>query len=90
MAVKMLQDGDIAGKWLGFNWVPYEALKTVSTVKTTVAYTKSSTQFGTGMARTIDIGPRRDKRNLTQIYISESYGAVRVQENKVVTIDYQF
>lgn len=90
MAVKMLQDGDLAGKWLGYIWVPYEGLKTVSTVKTTVAYTKSSTQFGTGMSRTVDIGPRRDKRNLTQIYISESYGAVRIQENKVVTIDFQF
>jgi hypothetical protein len=90
MAVQMLQDGKLSGKWLGFNWVPYELLKTVSTVKTTVAYTKTSTQFGTGMSREIDIGPRRDKRNATQIYIAESYGSVRVQENKVVTIDYQF
>jgi hypothetical protein len=90
MAVQMLQDGKLSGKWLGFNWVPYEALKTVSTVKTTVAYSKSSTQFGTGLNREIDIGPRRDKRLATQIYIAESYGSVRVQENKVVTIDYQF
>lgn len=90
MAVQMLQDGKLSGKWLGFNWVPYEALQTVGTVKTTVAYSKSSTQFGTGMNREIDIGPRRDKRNATQIYIAESYGAVRVQENKVVTVQYQF
>jgi len=90
MAVKMLQDGDISGKWLGFNWVPYEALLTVGTVKTTAAYCKSSTQFGVGMNRDIDIGPRRDKRNAIQIYIGESYGAVRTDENKVVTIDYQF
>jgi hypothetical protein len=90
MAVQMLQDGKLSGKWLGFNWVPYEALKTVGTVKTTVAYTKTSTQFGTGLNREIDIGPRRDKRNATQIYIGESYGAGRVQENKVVTVDYQF
>ena len=90
MAVQMLQDGKLSGKWLGFNWVPYEALRTVGTVKTTVAYTKTSTQFGTGLNREIDIGPRRDKRNATQIYIGESYGAGRVQENKVVTVDYQF
>ncbi|WP_213768999.1 phage capsid protein [Caballeronia sp. dw_19] len=90
MAVQMLQDGKLSGKWLGFNWIPYEALKTVGTVKTTVAYTKTSTQFGTGLNREIDIGPRRDKRNAIQIYIGESYGAGRVQENKVVTVDYQF
>jgi hypothetical protein len=90
MAVQMLQDGKLSGKWLGFNWIPYEALKTVSTVKTTVAYTKSAIQFGTGMNRVVDIGPRRDKKNATQIYIQESYGAGRIQENKVVSIDYQF
>ncbi|AQG98585.1 hypothetical protein A9R05_06860 [Burkholderia sp. KK1] len=90
MSVQMLQEGRLAGKWLGFNWIPYEALKTVSTVKTTVAYARSSTQFGTGLNREIDIGPRRDKKNATQIYIAESYGAVRTDEKKVVTIDYQF
>lgn len=90
MSVQMLQEGKLAGKWLGFNWTPYEALKTVGTVKTTVAYTKSGTQFGTGLSREIDIGPRRDKKNATQIYIAESYGAVRTDEKKVVTIDFQF
>lgn len=90
MSVQMLQEGKLAGKWLGFNWIPYEGLTTVSTVKTTAAYTKTSTQFGTGLNREIDIGPRRDKRNAIQIYAGESYGAVRTQENKVVTIDFQF
>lgn len=90
MSVQMLQEGRLAGKWLGFNWTPYEALKTVGTIKTTVAYAKSGTQFGTGLSREIDIGPRRDKKNATQIYIAESYGAVRTDEKKVVTIDFQF
>lgn len=90
MSVQMLQEGRLAGKWLGFNWVPYEGLQTVGTVKTTVAYAKSSTQFGTGMSRDIDVGPRRDKRNAIQIYIGESYGAVRTDEKKVVTLDFQF
>ncbi|HDX6051535.1 TPA: hypothetical protein RP430_003907, partial [Acinetobacter baumannii] len=26
MAVKMLQEGAVAGKWLGVNWIPYEKL----------------------------------------------------------------
>jgi hypothetical protein len=36
---------------------------------------------------TTDIGPRRDKRNLIQIYAALSLGSVRVQV-QVVTIDY--
>lgn len=90
MAVKMLQEGDVSGKWLGFQWVPYEALNDTGTVRTTVAYTKTSTVFGTGMAREIDVGPRRDKKNAIQIYARESYGAGRMHENRVVSIDFAY
>jgi len=87
MAVKMLQEGDISGKWLGFNWVPYERLAGTTT-KTTAAWAKSGVHMGTGENVTTDIGPRRDKRNLVQIYIALSLAAVRVNEAKAVTIDY--
>lgn len=87
MAVKMLQEGDISGKWLGFKWVPYEAL-TGTTTKTTIAWAKSGVHMGTGENIVTDIGPRRDKRNLIQIYVAMSLGSVRVNESKVVTIDY--
>lgn len=87
MAVKMLQEGNVSGKWMGFNWVPYEALSGTST-KTTVAWAKSGCHVGTGAVPMVDIGPRRDKRNLTQIYVALSIGSVRVNEYKVVTVDY--
>ena len=87
MAAKMLQEGDISGKWLGFNWVPYEALTGTST-KTTVAWAKTGVHVGTGQNVTTDIGPRRDKRNLIQIYVAMSLGSVRVNELKAMTIDY--
>lgn len=87
MAAKMLQEGDISGKWLGFNWVPYEALTGTST-KTTVAWAKTGVHVGTGENVTTDIGPRRDKRNLIQIYVAMSLGSVRVNELKAMTIDY--
>lgn len=87
MAVKMLQEGKIDGKWMGFNWVPYELLAGTTT-KTALAWAKSAAHFGTGRNITTDIGPRRDKRNLIQIYVAMSLGSVRVNESKVVTIDY--
>ena len=87
MAVKMLQEGDISGKWLGFKWVPYENLAGTST-RTSIAWAKSGIHIGTGENITTDIGPRRDKRNMIQIYCAMSIGSVRVNEQKVVTIDY--
>jgi hypothetical protein len=91
MAVQMLQEGKLAGKWLGFNWVPYEGLQTIGgTTRTTAAYSRGAVHFGKGMNRTTDVGPRRDKKNAIQIYMGESYGAVRVAEEKVVTVDFVF
>lgn len=87
MAAKMLQEGDISGKWLGFKWIPYEALTGTST-KTTIAWAKSGVHVGSGENIVTDIGPRRDKRNMIQIYVAMSIGAIRVNEQKVVTIDY--
>lgn len=87
MAVKMLQEGDVSGKWMGFKWVPYEALTGTST-KTTIAWAKSGVHVGMGENIVTDIGPRRDKRNMIQIYVAMAIGAVRVNESKVVTVDY--
>lgn len=89
MAVKMLQEGDISGKWMGFKWVPYEGLLlTGGTTYTTVAGCFGSTDFGLGLNRIIDVGPRRDKKMAVQIYAQESYGAVRKRETDYVLVDF--
>lgn len=88
MSVKMLQEGAVNQKWCGFTWVAYERLNSASTTRTTCAYTKSALHFGTGAEYNVDIGPRRDKKNVTQISVDASYGAARANENKVVAIDF--
>ena len=90
MAVKMLQEGDVGGKWMGFNWVPYEVMADTGSVRTTAAYTKSALHFGVGADIQTDVGPRRDKKNLIQIYAALSVGAVRVNEKKVMKIDFTY
>jgi len=88
MAGKMLQDGNVAGKWLGFTWIPYERVLNVANVRTSVAYAKSAIHFGMGYERG-DVAVRADKKNLTQVSIEGSYGAGRQDEKKVVQISYQ-
>lgn len=88
MAVKMLQDGDVSGKWMGFQWVPYEGLLvTGGTTYTTVAWTKNSCQRGTGYVEG-KASRRPDKKDLMQTSMAGSFGAVRVEEEKVTTIDF--
>jgi hypothetical protein len=85
MSVKMLQDGDVARKWMGFNWVPFNGISKVGTDYFTVAYAKSGIHFGKGYEEG-KISPRPDKKDLTQASMGASYGAGRQDEKKVVEI----
>lgn len=59
MAVKMLQEGAVNGNWLGFKWLAYEKLDSVTaesvTTKTAAAWCKSAVHFGTGAEYNVDI-----------------------------------
>lgn len=89
MSVNMLQEGNVAGKWLGFNWIPYEKLNVDANGSVTaVAWTKSGVHFGTGINIDTDIGPRRDKRNIIQISALVSYGAGRANEQKCAALNF--
>lgn len=88
MAVKMLQQGDISGKWCGFNWVPYERITLVGSTYTTAAWAKSAVHFGTGFVEG-RATRRADKKDTMQVSMAGSVGAVRVEEEKVVLVQFQ-
>jgi len=88
MAVKMLQDGDVNGKWLGVNWIPYEGIQLASTTYTTAMWAKSALHKGTGYVEG-NVTTRSDKKDLKQTSMAGSFGAARVEEEKVVAIQFQ-
>lgn len=88
MAVKAFQEGDINRRWAGFTWVPYEQIQLSGATYTTVAFARSACHFGTGFVEGT-AGRRKDKRNLMQVDMAGSVGAVRVEEEKVVLIEFQ-
>lgn len=49
-------------------------------------WAQSGMHFGDWNMLETDIGPRRDKRNAQQIYVTQTVGASRVQEKKIVQI----
>lgn len=87
MAVKMLYEGDIGGKWMGINWIPYEAIDLTSGTYTTYMWAKSGLCRGTGFTegRT---QRRGDKKDTLQVSMAGSVGALRTEENKVVQIKF--
>lgn len=91
MAVQMLQEGNVAGKWLGFNWVHYEALGNGAGGATefrTVAYAKSGVKFGEAVVEPLDITTRNDMKMVRQLGGIYSFGAGRTNETKVVAVDF--
>lgn len=92
MAIKMLQDGKVAEKWMGFRWIPYQRLDNGAggaTEKRTVAWAKSAVHFGTGIETKTRIGENVQKRgHPTEAYAWMSLGAARQDEKKVVALDY--
>ena len=87
MAVKMLQEGDLAGRWMGFNWVPYERVNNVGGTYSAVAWAKKAVHFGTGFFEGKS-QRRGDKKDLMQVSAAGSAGAARVWEDAVVQIDF--
>lgn len=88
MAVQMLQNGSLAGKWMGFNWIAYQGFTFSSSTYYTYAWAKSGVHFGKGYEEG-NVTRRGDKKDLFQVSMGASYGAGRQDELKVVEIAFQ-
>jgi len=83
--VKALVKGDI-NTFMGFTFKRTQRLTTSSsaTVRDVLFYPRSAITVGMADEVNVDVGPRRDKRNSIQVYVSATFGAVRMWEEKIV------
>lgn len=85
-SVKALVNGQI-DTFLGFKFIRTSLLPfSTGTTRTCYAFHKSAMVLGIGADMKVDIGPRRDKRNATQVYLTQTLGAVRLEEKKICQI----
>ncbi len=85
-AIKPLVDGTIA-KFMGFTFVPSERLTLASgTIRQLPVWTKSALLHTTGIDYTTRISERGDKSFNWYGYARWAFGAVRMEEKKVVSI----
>lgn len=85
MAVKMLQNGDVAGKWMGFNWIPFNGIELTGGSYFAIAWASSGIHWGEGYVEG-NVTRRGDKKDAWQVSLGCSYGAGREDEKKVVEI----
>lgn len=85
-SIKALVAGEV-NTFMGFQFVRTERVAAdASSHRRVIAYAKSGLLMAVGADINVDIGPRRDKRNSTQVYCSASFGATRMEEGKVLEI----
>ena len=83
--VKALVQGEI-DTFMGITFVRTERLTVASSIRDCLFYPNSGILLGVADELMVDVGPRRDKRNSTQVYVSGSYGATRMWEPKVIRV----
>lgn len=84
--IQRLIDGDIKGKFMGFQFRRSEQLPLAASTRDCFAYVKSAVVLGTALDMKVKVGERADKSFSEQIYAEWTHGAVRTEEEKVVKI----
>lgn len=84
-AVKALVGGQI-DSFMGFQFVRCQRLKVTGGVRTCFAYTGDAIVFGVQQEPMTVASERPDKRHAWQIYTSGAWGAVRLDDKRVVRV----
>lgn len=88
-AVRALANGQL-DTFMGIRFVKSNRLLagvSVSTVKMGLLFEQQGLVLAVGQEISADVGPRRDKRNSIQVYVSGSFGATRLWEEKIVQVN---
>jgi hypothetical protein len=85
--LRLLQEGNINTKWMGFNWVPSERLPISGGIRSCFAWAKSGLVLGTAENIMTRVGEDPGKSFNVRVYAKMSIGSVRVEEEKVVQVD---
>jgi len=83
--VKALANGEV-NTFLGFNFIVSNRLSIASSKRLCLAYAMDGVKMAIGQDLMTRIDERADKGYSTQIYVCQSIGATRMEEEKVVTI----
>ena len=83
--VKALANGEI-NSFLGFNFIVSNRLSLSGSTRSCIAYAQDGIALGIGKDVMARIDERSDKGYATQVYYCASFGATRMEEDKVVEV----
>lgn len=84
--VKALVAGQI-DTFMGFKFIKTNRLAVASNIRSVLAWEKQGVLLAVNSDVSVDVGPRRDKRNSVQVYVQGHFNATRMWEEKVIQIN---
>ncbi|MEO5375943.1 MAG: phage capsid protein [Alphaproteobacteria bacterium] len=84
--IKALVEGKVE-KWMGFTWIRSERLKKTGNERRCLFYARSAIGLAVGEDITVSIDKRADKSNATQLLVTMSLDATRIEDEKLVAVD---
>lgn len=84
--VKALANGEVSS-FLGFNFIVSNRLSSASSKRTCIAFAQDGIKLGVGADLTTRIDELPTKAYATQVYVMGTFGAARMEEEKVVSIE---
>jgi hypothetical protein len=81
--IKALVAGQI-DTFMGFKFIRSNRLPIAGTVRDCLLFEKQGLTLAINSEVEVDVGPRRDKNNTTQVYVEAHFGATRMWEEKVI------
>ena len=85
-SVKALAEGKI-DTFMGFRFIRSERLKKTGTERRCLFYVRDAIGLAVGEDITTDISRRADKGNATQLLVTMSMDATRIEDEKIVVVD---
>lgn len=83
--VKALVSGEI-DTFMGFKFIKSNRLALNGNIRDCVAWEKQGMLLAVNSDVSVDVGPRRDKRNSIQVYVQGHFNATRMWEQKVIKV----
>ncbi len=86
--LKAIQEGKLQGTWMSFNWVVSTRLPITGNIRSCLFYHKNALGLAIALDMYTSVSTRNDMNDATQVYAAVTAGAVRIEDELLVQVDF--
>lgn len=86
--LKAIQEGRLQGTWMSFNWIVSTRLPLSGNIRSGLFFHQNAIGLAIALDMYTSVSTRNDLNDATQVYAAVTAGAVRVEEELMVQVDY--